>query len=794
MKNKKDNIIIILTVVMVANLTALTWFGWSSYSYNHNLQVTNERYMKAEELRGVIVYLDEVLTMSARMAVATEDLKWEKRYRKFEPKLDAAINETMTLWPEAYRGAAATKTESANIKLVKMENRAFDLIRQDHANEACAILFSNEYEDQKRIYAQGMISFARSQHLHDRLVELRGIIVHLDEVLTMSAQMAAATGDLKWEERYREFEPVLGTAIDEAISLSHRAYSSVAAAKTDAANIKLVEMENRAFDLVRQGNSDSAALILFGNAYEQQKSIYSNGMDEFDAVITEVAVLDMKRASHATSIKTAIVLILSPLLIFTWFIVFRAIRRWKKTLIQHNNMLAKQADELSELNKDLDQKVAERTRELEVSRQVAVKEKRSAEDANKSLTAEIIERNRAEEKLRGSELRMTERVKELNCLYELSRSVETPGVSLEEILQHCVRIVPPAWQYPDITCARLLLEGREYISDNYQETEWKLSQDLTVAGQVVGSLDVCYLEECPVADEGPFLKEERNLIRGLTENLQRAIRHKRDEKDSKRLEKNLYQSDKMASIGQLAAGVAHEINNPMGFISSNLNTMNKYLSKLTKHFTGDDPKSPESRQQIDLMMEDFGDAIAESLEGTVRVKQIVADLKSFSRVDRPGKEYTNINEGIESTLNIVWNQLKYMCKVEKEFGDIPEIECFPNRINQVFMNLLLNAGQAITGDSGVINIRTWADDSNIHVSIRDSGCGISEKNLKKIFEPFFTTKEVGKGTGLGLSLTYDIVNKHGGTITVDSEVGKGTEFVVTLPISGIPEPVSIPTV
>ncbi|MCK4632283.1 MAG: PAS domain S-box protein, partial [candidate division Zixibacteria bacterium] len=269
---------------------------------------------------------------------------------------------------------------------------------------------------------------------------------------------------------------------------------------------------------------------------------------------------------------------------------------------------------------------------------------------------------------------------------------------------------------------------------------------------------------------------------------------KRAETDRKLLEENLYQSDKMASIGQLAAGVAHEINNPIGFISSNLNTMNKYLWRLIKHFTGDDPNATENRQRIDVIIEDFGDAISESLEGADRVKKIVADLKSFSRVDAGEVEYTDLNEGLETTLNIVWNQLKYTCKIEKEFGDIPQIECFPNRINQVFMNLLVNAGQAIKGKSGLIRIKTWADDDHVHVSIRDNGCGIPKENLPKLFDAFFTTKEVGKGTGLGLSLAYDIVSKHGGTITVDSEVGKGTEFVVTLPLSGIPEPASIPTV
>jgi two-component system NtrC family sensor kinase len=248
----------------------------------------------------------------------------------------------------------------------------------------------------------------------------------------------------------------------------------------------------------------------------------------------------------------------------------------------------------------------------------------------------------------------------------------------------------------------------------------------------------------------------------------------------------LIQTDKLAAIGTLAAGVAHEINNPMGFINSNLNTMEKYLKRIRTYIDGIEGQNEDDRQRINEIATDFGDAIGESLEGANRVKKIVADLKSFSRVDRAQEEYANINEGLESTLNIVWNELKYKCKVEKDFGELPEIYCIPNQINQVFMNLLMNAGQAIK-ESGVISIKTWADEKNIYVSIKDTGFGISDENLKKVFEPFFTTKEVGKGTGLGLSLVYDIIRKHGGNIDVNSEVGVGTEFTVSLPMEGILE-------
>lgn len=247
----------------------------------------------------------------------------------------------------------------------------------------------------------------------------------------------------------------------------------------------------------------------------------------------------------------------------------------------------------------------------------------------------------------------------------------------------------------------------------------------------------------------------------------------------------LVQADKMAAIGTLAAGVAHEINNPVGFISSNLNTMGKYVKKIRKWLEELSPTGDESRNDMVEMLDDFADAVSESLEGAARVKKIVADLKSFSRVDKSQKGYYNLNEGLETTLNIVWNELKYKCTVEKNYGELPEVYCMPNQLNQVFMNLLVNAGQAIQADAGRITITTWADDQNVHISVADTGVGIPRENLKRIFQPFFTTKDVGKGTGLGLSMTYDIVKKHAGRIDVKSEVGTGTEFHVTLPLEGL---------
>jgi PAS domain S-box-containing protein len=258
----------------------------------------------------------------------------------------------------------------------------------------------------------------------------------------------------------------------------------------------------------------------------------------------------------------------------------------------------------------------------------------------------------------------------------------------------------------------------------------------------------------------------------------------------------ILQREKMASIGQLAAGVAHEINNPMGFITSNLGTLDKYIHKFTDYIDAQAEalasfKSEEvtarlkdirKKLKLDYVLEDVGKLIEESEEGAERVKKIVQNLKTFSRVDQAEYKPADINECIESTLNIVWNELKYKTTLEKEYGELPPVKCYPQQLNQVFMNLLVNAAQAIE-KQGIIRIKTWNGDGSVNISISDTGSGIPEDKLSRIFDPFFTTKPVGQGTGLGLSITYDIVKKHKGEIRVESEVGKGTVFNIKIPVA-----------
>ncbi len=266
----------------------------------------------------------------------------------------------------------------------------------------------------------------------------------------------------------------------------------------------------------------------------------------------------------------------------------------------------------------------------------------------------------------------------------------------------------------------------------------------------------------------------------------------------KNAQSRILQQEKMASIGQLAAGVAHEINNPIGFIISNLSSLQKYMNKMVEFISsnmervsnGQLPQCRDHLEQLsihrkvlklDYIIRDVGMLIAESNEGADRIRKIVLDLKTFSHLDGDEFKIADINAGLESTINIVYNELKYKAKLVKELGEIPQTVCNLGQLNQVFMNVLINAAQSMES-LGEIIIRTDCHEGRIMVSISDTGCGILPEKLDRIFEPFFTTKDVGKGTGLGLSIAYDIVKKHGGEIKVESQVGIGTTFKIIIPV------------
>ncbi len=259
----------------------------------------------------------------------------------------------------------------------------------------------------------------------------------------------------------------------------------------------------------------------------------------------------------------------------------------------------------------------------------------------------------------------------------------------------------------------------------------------------------------------------------------------------------LVQSEKLASIGQLAAGVAHEINNPIGYIFSNFGTLQGYLDRvfrvlnayqaaepmISAAVTSGDIKKLRDEVELEYLKEDIPALMDECKEGITRVRKIVEDLKNFSRADEVQEwQWANLHQGIDSTLNIINNEIKFKADVNRRYGELPEVKCLSSQINQVVMNLVVNASHAFSDERGVITISTGTAGDKVWIEVADNGCGIPQKNLSRIFDPFFTTKPIGKGTGLGLSISYGIIQRHNGEITVKSQIDRGTTFRIVLPI------------
>jgi signal transduction histidine kinase len=237
----------------------------------------------------------------------------------------------------------------------------------------------------------------------------------------------------------------------------------------------------------------------------------------------------------------------------------------------------------------------------------------------------------------------------------------------------------------------------------------------------------------------------------------------------------LIQSEKMAALGLLVAGVAHEINTPMGAIHSNNDIMTRAVGKVRKLL------EPAPDKEVRRLLDILGEVCRNNEIATERIMKIVGSLKNFARLDEAERKKVDIHDGIESTLSLLRHQLRNRIRIVKSFGDIPEIECYPNELNQVFMNILVNAAQAIK-HRGEITVKTWREGDRVKIAISDTGVGIPPENLSKVFDPGFTTKGVGLGTGLGLSICYKIVQEHRGTIEAESSK-QGTTFTISIPLN-----------
>ncbi len=357
---------------------------------------------------------------------------------------------------------------------------------------------------------------------------------------------------------------------------------------------------------------------------------------------------------------------------------------------------------------------------------------------------------------------LTERVKELTCLYGIAQVAGQPGLSLEEIIQHIVELLPPAWQYPEIAFARIILDGISYTTKGFRDCRQKQTAEITAGGVPRGVVELIYVEDKPELDEGPFLKEERNLIDAVARQVALVIERKQAEEDKLKLHNQLLHADRLATIGMLAAGVAHELNEPLGNILG--------FAQLAKKC----PDIPASAEQ------DIGKIEAASL----LAREIIQKLLVFARQAPPQKTQVNLNQIVKEGLYF------FEARCAKEgielvqllSADLPEIIADPGQLNQLLVNLVVNALQSMPG-AGKITVQTQFCDHNVLLSVEDTGTGMSKDVLDKIFVPFFTTKDVGHGTGLGLPVVYGIVTAHGGSINVKSEPGCGTRFEIQLPVA-----------
>jgi len=364
---------------------------------------------------------------------------------------------------------------------------------------------------------------------------------------------------------------------------------------------------------------------------------------------------------------------------------------------------------------------------------------------------------------RHAQVDLRERVKELMCLYEIARLVPEPSRSLEEILQAIAELLPSAWLYPEIAFARIILDDRSYSTPSFREGKHKLMAEIIVGGQRRGTVEVVYGEERPELDEGPFYKEERTLIDTVAKEVGIIIKRRETEEEKWKLQEQLRHADRLATIGQLAAGVAHELNEPLGNILG--------FAQLAK-------KYPDLPKQVDQDIEKI-------LNASLYAREIVKKLLIFARLMPPKKTLIHLNEVVEEGLYLFESRCaKEGIELVRDLSlDLPEIHADPSQINQVLVNLVINALQAMPS-GGRLTIRTLHDKNHVSLIVEDTGIGMDGEVLKKIFTPFFTTKDVGQGTGLGLPVVHGIVTSHGGSIHVDSKVGCGTRFEIQLPRKG----------
>lgn len=357
---------------------------------------------------------------------------------------------------------------------------------------------------------------------------------------------------------------------------------------------------------------------------------------------------------------------------------------------------------------------------------------------------------------------LRERVKELTGLYELSKITEATNGDPSEVLPRMVALLPPAWQYPEITVGRIELDGSSWETGDPEAVVAWQEAPILVQGLARGRLQVGYTEERPELDEGPFMREERNLIDALAREVGLFLERWQARHDRELLEEQLRHADRLATIGQLAAGVAHELNEPLAAILG--------FAQLSQEVEG---VPREVRSDLDRIV-----------KASLHAREIIKKLMLFSRQTPPRTEDVDINQLVQDGLYVIESRCaKQGIEMRRELADgLPRLHVDRGQIQQVLVNLVVNAVQAMP-EGGSLFIRTFLDGENVCLEVEDTGAGIEESVRDRIFLPFFTTKDVDQGTGLGLAVVHGIVTAHRGTIEVASEVGRGSRFRVRLPLA-----------